>query len=73
MLPGEGGSGDRAYQQEISANASLAPAHFNLARVYALQGQLAQAKSQVEWGLAFEPENRDGQAMLAELERLQRR
>ncbi len=70
------GNGERAselYQRAIASNASLAPAHFNLARVYTLQGRLAQAKAQVEWGLAFEPENGDGQAMLVELARLERR
>lgn len=61
------------YRQAIAANASLALAHFNLARVYALQGQLARANAQVEWGLAFEPENADGRAMLTELARLQQR
>lgn len=70
------GNAERAselYRQAIASNASLAPAHFNLARVYALQGGLAQARAQVEWGLAFEPENADGQALLTELARLLRR
>jgi Flp pilus assembly protein TadD len=61
------------YRQAIAVNASIAPAHFNLARVYALQGQLAVARTQVERGLAFDPQNTDGRAMLAELERLERR
>jgi tetratricopeptide (TPR) repeat protein len=66
------GNAERAaelYRQAIGANSSLAPAHFNLARVYALQGRLAQAKSAVELGLAYEPEDVDGRALLAEIER----
>ena len=61
------------YQQAIASNAGLAPARFNLARMYALQGQVARARAQVEWGLAFDPQNEDGRAMLVELERLERR
>ncbi|MBI2073092.1 MAG: tetratricopeptide repeat protein, partial [Gemmatimonadetes bacterium] len=70
------GNAERAtelYRHAIAANASLAPAHFNLARVYALAGRLVEAKAEVEWGLAFEPESADGRAMLAEVERLERR
>jgi tetratricopeptide (TPR) repeat protein len=58
------------YRQAIAANSGLAPAHFNLGRVYALSGQLAQARAEIERGLAFEPGNSDGQAMLQELDRV---
>jgi tetratricopeptide (TPR) repeat protein len=57
------------YRQAIAANSGLAPAHFNLGRAYALSGQLAQARAAIERGLAFEPDNSDGQAMLQELDR----
>jgi tetratricopeptide (TPR) repeat protein len=58
------------YRQAIAANSGLAPAHFNLGRVYALSGQLVDARREIERGLAFEPGNADGRAMLEELKRV---
>ena len=58
------------YRRAIAADVGLAAAHFNLGRAYALANRLAQARSEIERGLAFEPDNSDGQQMLAELNRV---
>ncbi len=61
------------YRQAIAANGGLSAAHFNLGRVYALSGRLAEAKAEIEGGLAFEPDNSDGQELLAEVNRAMQR
>lgn len=66
---GDAAAAGQRYREAIAANASLAAAHFNLARVYALSGRLADAEFEVKWGLAFEPANPDGLALLEEIRR----
>ena len=61
------------YRRAIAANAGLAAAHFNLARAYALTNQLAEARAEIDWGLAFEPDNADARQMRAQLERMMQR
>jgi tetratricopeptide (TPR) repeat protein len=61
------------YRRAIQANVGLAAAHFNLARAYALTNRLVDARAALTWGLAFEPDNADAQAMLAQLNRMIRR
>lgn len=61
------------YRRAIEANVGLAPAHFNLARAYALTDRLPDARAELRWGLAFEPENTDAQQMLAQLQQMMQR
>jgi tetratricopeptide (TPR) repeat protein len=49
----------RMYQRTRELDASLAPAHFMVARILARQGSYAQALAAVDQGLEFDRGNSD--------------
>jgi tetratricopeptide (TPR) repeat protein len=55
------------FAKTVELDASLVPAYFNLARSYYMQGNTSSAKSALERGLAFDPDNAEGREMLRSL------